>query len=160
MSRRNKPADLDEASWEAHVPDEIAAIDPSLTTPRAPIAVASTYPYAADLDLPAAQAVVNAGERSTSCGGRFSVFDVRADAIRALSRSGVVAEHDRLDGVIAEITERATRSVYWLTVKTPAHVKAFMATETVRAKVRVTGLLDVLVRPGRCLQPGEPHRFA
>lgn len=34
MSRPKKPADLDEASWEARVRDEIAAIDPNLT-PRA-----------------------------------------------------------------------------------------------------------------------------
>ncbi|MFI8594653.1 hypothetical protein ACIGCK_09545 [Microbacterium sp. NPDC078428] len=33
MARPNKPADLDEATWEARVHDEIAAIDPPLTTP-------------------------------------------------------------------------------------------------------------------------------
>jgi hypothetical protein len=70
VSRLNKLADLDEASWEARVRDEIAAIDPSLTTPRAPISVAATGAHAVDLDLLAAQAVVDADERSTSCGGR------------------------------------------------------------------------------------------
>lgn len=161
MSRPNKPADLDETSWEARVRDEIAAIDPSLTTPRAPIPVAATDPHAVDLDLLAAQAVVNADERSTSCGGRFSSFDLRAGAIRALSRTGVVAERDLLDGVIAEITERATRSVYRLVVDDPpAHVKSFMATETVRAKVGLAGRLDVLAQPGRSLLPGELHRLA
>ncbi|MDT0180207.1 AAA family ATPase [Microbacterium sp. ARD31] len=113
------------------------------------------------MDLLAAQAVVDADERSTSCGGRFSNFDVRAGAIRALSRTGVVAERDRLVGVIAEITERATGSVYRLVADDPpAHVKAFMATETVRAKVRVAGRLDVLARPGRSLLPDELHRLA
>lgn len=160
VSRPNKPADVDEASWEARVRDEIAAIDPSLTTPRVPIPVAATDPHAVDLDLLAAQAVVDADERSASCGGRFSVFDIRAGAIRALSRTGVVAERDRLDGLIAQITERATRSVYPLAVEPPAHVKAFMATETVRAKVRLAGRLEVLARPGRSLLPGELHRFA
>ena len=161
VSRPNKPTDLDEASWEARVRDEIAAIDPSLTTPRGPIPVAATDPHAIDLDLLAAQAVVDADERSTSCGGRFSIFDIRAGAIRALSRTGVVAERDRLDGVIAEISERATRSVYRLVADDPpAHVKAFMATETVRAKVRLAGCLDVIARPGRSLLPGELHRFA
>ena len=145
VSRPNKPTELDEASWEARICDEIAAIDPSLTTPRAPIPVAATDPHAVDLDLLAAQAVVDADERSTSCGGRFSIFDIRAGAIRALSRTGVAAERDQLDGVIAEITERATRSVYRLLAgDPPAHVKAFMATETVRAKVRLAGRLDVL----------------
>lgn len=160
VSRPDKPTDLDEASWEARVRDEIAAIDPRLTTPRAPVPVAAANLHAVDLDLLAAQAVADADERSTSCGGRFSIFDIRAGAIRALSRMGVVAERDRLDGVIAEVTERATRSVYRLVAEPPAHVKAFMATETVRAKVRLAGRLDMLARPGRSLLPGELHRLA
>lgn len=160
VSRPNKPADLDEAEWEARVRDEITAIDPSLTTPRAPLRIAATDPHDVDLDLLAAQAVVDADERSTSCGGRFSIFDIRAGAIRALSRTGVVAERNRLDGVIAAITERATRSVYRLVANDPpAHVKAFMATQTVRAKVRLAGRLDVLARPGRSLLPDELHRL-
>lgn len=161
VSRPNKPADLDEVSWEARVRDEIAAIDPSLTTVRAPNPVTATDLQALDLDLLAAQTVVDADERSTSSGGRFSIFDIRAGAIRALSRTGVVAERDRLDGVIAEITERAVGAVYRLVPdQPPAHVKAFMATETVRAKVRLAGRLDVLARPGRSLLPGELHRLA
>ncbi|GAA2007753.1 relaxase domain-containing protein [Microbacterium ulmi] len=84
VARPNKPADLDEASWEARVRDEIAAIDPRLTTPRAPIPVAATHLRAVDLDLFAAQAVVDAGERSTSCGRRFSIFDIRAGALRTI----------------------------------------------------------------------------
>lgn len=161
VSRPNKPADLDEASWEARVRDEIAAIDPSLARPRAPIPVAATDLHVLDLDLLAAQAVVDADERSTSCGGRFSTFDIRAGAIRALSLTGVVAERDRLDGAIAEITERATDAVYRLVADdAPAHVKSFMATETLRAKVRLAGRLDVLARPGRSLLSSELHRFA
>ncbi|WP_228479276.1 AAA family ATPase [Microbacterium atlanticum] len=160
VSRPNKPAGLVEASWEARVRDEITAIDPGLTTLRAPVPVAVTDPDALNLDLLAAQAVVDADERSTSCGGRFSSFDIRAGAIRALSRTGVVVARDRLDGAIAEIAQRATRSVYRLVAEDPpAHVKAFMATETVRAKVRLAGRLDVLARPGRSLLPGELHRL-
>lgn len=161
VSRPNKPADLDVAAWEARVRDEIGAIDPSLISPRAPIPVAATDVHAVDLDLLAAQAVVDADERSTSCGGRFSLFDIRAGAIRALSRTGVVAERDQLDGVIAEIAERATGAVYRLVADDPpAHVKAFMSIETVRAKVRLAGRLDVLARPGRSLLPHELHRLA
>ncbi|GAA5196549.1 AAA family ATPase [Microbacterium jejuense] len=161
VARPNKPADLDEASWEARVRDEITAIDPSLTTPRTPVPVHATDRHAIDLDLLAAQAVVDADERSTPCGGRFSIFDVCAGATRALSRTGVVAERDQLDGVIADITERAMRSVCRLVADDPpAHVKAFMATETVRAKVRLAGRLEVLARPGRSLLPGELHRLA
>lgn len=161
VSRPNKPADLSEASWEVHVRDEIAAIDPRLIATRAAVPVAATDLHAVDLDLLAAQAVVDADERSTSSGGRFGIFDIRAGAIRALSRTGVVAARDRLDGVIAEITQRATRSVYRLVADDPpAHVKAFMATETVRAKVRLAGRLDVLAQPDRSLLPRELHRFA
>ncbi|WP_169581552.1 MULTISPECIES: AAA family ATPase [Microbacterium] len=161
VARPNKPTDLDEECWEAQVRDEITAIDPSATRPRAPISVAATELHAIDLDLLAAQAVVDADERSTSSGGRFSVFDMRAGAIRALSRTGVVAERDRLDGVITEITERAMRSVYRLVADDPpTQVKAFMATETVLAKVRLAGRLDALARPGRSLLPDELHRLA
>ena len=161
VSRPNKPTDLDEASWEAMVRDEIAAIDPGLITARAPIPIAATDAHAVDLELLAAKAAVDADERSASCGGRFSIFDIRAGAVRALSRTRVIAERDRLDGVIAEITERAMSAVYRLVADDPpAHVKAFMATETVRAKVRLAGRLDVLAQPGRSLLPGELHRFA
>lgn len=160
-SRPNKPADLDEASWAARVRDEIAAIEPSLMAARAPIAVVARNLQAVDLNLLAAQAVVDADERSASCGGRFSNFDIRAGAIRALSRTGVTAERDRLDGVIDEITERARGAVYRLVADDPpAHVKAYMATETVHAKVRLAGRLDVLARPGRPLLPDELHRIA
>lgn len=161
VARPNKPADLDEVSWESRVPDEIAEIAPSLITARKPIAVASRDLRALDLDLLAAAAIVDADERSASCGGRFSAFDIRAGAIRALSRTGIVAERNQLDDVIDEITTRSARAVFRLVAEAPpAHVKAFMATETVRAKVRLAGRLDVLARPGRSLLPNELHRFA
>lgn len=161
VARPNKPADLDEVSWESSVRDEIAAIDPRLIVARAPITVAATELHALDLDLLAAVAIVDADERSASCGGRFSIFDIRAGATRALSRAGIVAERSQLDEVIAEITTRAARALYRLVAEVPpAHVKAFMATETVRAKVRLAGRLDVLARPGRSRLPNELHRFA
>ena len=147
VARPNKPADLDEVSWESRVRDEIAAIDPTLITARAPIAVASTYLHALDLDLLAAAAIVDADERSTSCGGRFSTYDIRAGATRALSRTGIVAPRDQLDGLIVAITARAAKAVHRLVAEVPpAHVKPFMATETVRAKVRLAGRLDGIAR--------------
>lgn len=161
VARPNKPDDLDEASWEAHVRDEITAIAPNLTAPRAPIPVDATHMHAVDLDLLAAHAIVDADERSTGSGGRFSSFDIRAGAIRALSRTGVVAERDQLDAVMAEITARAIRAVYQLVPDDPPpHVKAFIATETLRAKVRLAGRLDPIARPGRSLLPTELHRLA
>ena len=161
LARPNKPADLDEMSWESRVRDEIAAIDPSLITARAPIAADSTDLHALDLDLLATVAIVDADERSTSCGGRFSTFDIRAGATRALPRTGIVAERNQLDDVIVEITARAATAVYRLIPEVPpAHVKAFMAPETVRAKVRLAGRLDVNARPGRSRLPNEMYRFA
>lgn len=161
VARPNKPDDLDEASWEAHVRDEIAAFAPNLAVARAPILVDATDLQAVDLDVLAAQAVVDADERSTCCGGRFSIFDLRAGATRALARTGVVAERDRLDGAIAEVTARAVRAVTRLVADDPpSHVKAFMATETVRTKVRLAGCLDAIARPGRSLLPTELRRLA
>ena len=57
-------------------------------------------------ELLAARAIVEADARSARYGGRFSRFDVRAGATRALAASGVVAERDAtcratLDEVIA-----------------------------------------------------------
>ena len=161
VSRPNKPADIDEMSWESTVRDEIAAIDPNLIAPRAAVLVAASDLNAVNFDLLAAQAVVDANERSTSSGGRFSIFDLRAGVIRALSRTGVVAERDELDGVIDDVTERATHAVYRVVPDDPpAHVKAFMANETVVAKVRLAGRLDAVAQQGRSLLPGEMRRLA
>jgi len=161
VARPNKPTDLDETSWEKTVRDEIATIDPRLVLPRAAVPVEAGDLQAVDLELLAAQAVVDADERSTSTGGRFSAFDLRAGAIRALSRTGIVAERSQLGGVITDVTERATRAVQRLVDEAPpAHVKAFMATETVRAKIRLAGRLDALARQGRSLLPEELRGFA
>lgn len=161
VARPNKPDELDEASWEARVRDEITASAPHLALQRAPIPVDAADLHAVDLDLLAAQAVVDADERSTCCGGRFSIFDLRAGATHALARTGVVAERDHLDDVIAEITTRAVGAVHRLVADDPpSHVKAFMATETLRAKVRLAGRLDAIAQPGRSLLPTELRRLA
>lgn len=144
-----------------NVRDEIAAIDSSVIGARAPRAIAATDLHALDLKLLASAATVDADARSTSSGGRFSTFDIRAGATLALSRTGIVAPRDQLDGVISEITTRAAKSVHRLVAEAPpAHVEAFMATETVRAKVRLAGHLDVLARQGRSLLPNELYQFA
>ena len=59
--------------------------------------------------LLAAMAIVDADGRSVGSSGRFSAFDVRAGAIRALSRSGIVAARADLDQVIAEVASGAYR---------------------------------------------------
>lgn len=162
MSRPNKPANLDEQWWEATVRDEIAGLLRRLALDRAPLPLVPTPLDELHLDLLAEAAVVDADKRSTRSGGRFSSFDLRAGAVRALSRSGVVAPRDELTATIDAITEQAHRNSVRLVndADTPGHVKAFMATETVRLKVRLAGRLDVLATPGRSLLPQELRQAA
>ncbi len=161
VARPNKPADLDEVWWESRIRDEIASIDPHLLAARAPITIAPTDVHELDLYLLAAAAIVDADDRSTSCGGRFSTFDLRVGAIRALARTGIGSPREQLDVVITQILTRATQTVYRLVGEVPpAHVKAFMATETVRAKIRLAGRLDVLAQAGRSLLPVELRRLS
>lgn len=161
VSRPNKPGDLDEVSWEAMVRDEIAGIDPDLLRQRAAVALRSTRHEDLDIELLAAMAVVDADSRSTTSGGRFSAFDIRAGAIRALSRSGVVSQRDDLDELIASISRQATRACVQLTgdADTPGHVKNLMATDTMRAKILLSQRLDLLSAPGRSLVSSELRRF-
>ncbi len=87
--------------------------------PARTLLAAAVDSHAVDLELLAAQTVVDADTRFTSCGGRASGSDLRAGAIRALSRTGVSADRDQPDGVIAEVMERATRAVYRLVAEDP-----------------------------------------
>ncbi|MFK4834529.1 AAA family ATPase [Microbacterium sp. ZW T2_14] len=162
VSRPNKPGNLDEESWEGMVRDEIAAIDPELVHERPAVANRSTPLDEIDVDLLAAMAVVDADTRSTTSGGRFSAFDLRAGAIRALSRSGVVSQRDGLDELIATLAGRALRDCMRLSgdADAPAHVKNLMATETMRSKVVLSQRLDRLATPGRALIANELHRGA
>lgn len=159
VSRPNKPTDLDEHAWEAMVRDEIEAIDPTLVADRSPIAMKAVNLETLDIDLLAAQALVDADQRSTASGGRFSLFDIRAGATRALARSGIVAPRDQLDEVIEEISSRARANVARLSkYAPPSHAKTYMATATVRAKVQLVGRLDALATPGRSRLPEELRR--
>jgi len=162
LSRPNKPAHLNEPSWEATVLDELEGIDPALTRERTPVALIPTSMGALDLDLLSDVAIVDADTRSTRSGGRFSSFDLRAGAIRAVSRSGVVAPRVALSATIDDITDRAHRKSVRLIggAEIPGHVKAFMATETVRLKIRLAGRLDALASRGRSLLPTELRRSA
>ncbi|WP_345802965.1 AAA family ATPase [Microbacterium sp. AZCO] len=162
ISRPNKPANLDEQSWEDAIRDELKGLDPQLIRDRAPVGIVTTPLAALDLDLLADAAVVDADERSTRTGGRFSSFDLRAGAVRALSRAGVVAARDELTVMIEEIAGRAHGKCVRLVAdaRIPGHVKAFMATETMRLKVRHAGRLDALATPGRSRLPDELRRAA
>ena len=162
LSRPNKPKDLDELSWEATVRGELLAIDPTITRARPAVAVAALSLDALDLDLLADAAVVDADQRSPRSHGRFSQFDLRAGAIRALSRSGVVAPRAALTATIDEVSDRARRKCMRLLSDAgiPDHLKAFMATETVRLKMRLAARMEGLAASGRSLSPDELRRSA
>ncbi len=156
-SRPNKPASLDEESWEEAVHEELAAIDPWLLITRAPAPIAAPSLGTLDIATLAAAAVVDADDRSRGSSGRFSEIDLRAGAVRALSRTGVVGTREVFDATIDEIVARAHRLVLSLSRDSdvPAHVKSLMAIETVTMKIRLGGSLDGLAASGRSLTPTE-----
>lgn len=151
--RPDKPGHVDEAEWVDKTRREIADIDPALVTdgrdpvePVMPVAIADL-----DRDDLAARAVAEADNRSAGTGGRFSDFDLRAGAIRALAASGVVADRSQLDELIEDITDRAATG-FTLTLldepDMPGHVKHRMATRTAGAKITLADAYEALDRPG------------
>jgi exodeoxyribonuclease V alpha subunit len=162
ISRPSKPVRLDEEDWEATIRDELAAIDAALTDARPPRTFASVD--LADLDIAslAGAAVADADERSRASSGRFSRFDLRAGAIRALSRSGIVADRDALDAVIKDIVDTASQLVARLTTArdVPGHVKTLMAADTMRLKIRLAGRFDAVATDGQSVTPDELDRVA
>lgn len=160
-SRPNKPASLDEESWEAASREELVAIDPGLLIQRVPIRIAAPSLDVLDAAMLAAAAVVDADDRSRGSSGRFSEIDLHAGAVRALSRTGVVGARDSFDETIDDIVARAHRLVLNLSHEpdVPPHVKSLMATETAMLKIRLAGCLDGLATTGRSLAPVELHRY-
>jgi exodeoxyribonuclease V alpha subunit len=154
-NRPAKPGQVDEEGWATTVRREIAEIDPTAVTGAARSAVLVPVREIADLDrdLLAAIAVRDADLRSAGNGGRFSMFDVRAGAVRAVAGSGVVTERIMLAELIEDVTVRAVSGavVSLLAAEegpVPGHVKGFMAAVTVRLKLSVAERLEQLVRPG------------
>ncbi|WP_439593073.1 AAA family ATPase [Microbacterium sp.] len=149
-SRPNKPGTVNEDEWEDAVRAELAQIDRALVHRAAPRPVQAVSMANLDRTLLAEMGVVDADDRSTGSGGRFSRFDVRAGVVRAISRSGVIAPREELDGLIDEVTASAIRTTVKLVdaAGAPGHVKCLMSSETVRAKIRLAGLLDALAQPG------------
>lgn len=150
-ARPNKPGDIDEATWERLIVDELAAIDDTIMREREEIPVRSTSLDDLDLALLAAQAVVEADARSASCGGRFSLFDIRAGVARAVAASGAVAPRGDLQGVIDEAIDRALEQTVDLLdgeTERPAHIKGYMASATAGAKVELAARFDALSRAG------------
>lgn len=150
--RPNKPPHIDEQEWEARIRDELTGIDPALIGARSATLLAPTPIADLDRDLLAAMAVVDADDRSVSSNARFSAWDVRAGAVRAVARAGVVADRALLDELIDDLTARALSQTIDLVpddLDKPAHIKALMAESTVRLKLRVGNRFMALSEPGR-----------
>lgn len=150
-ARPNKPGDLDETGWEHLIADELESLDPAILTPRDSVPLDAIAVEDLDLDLLGCRAAVEADARSTACGGRFSLFDLRAGATRAVASSGVVAPRDELQDTIDDVTHRALELAVDLLPDDPlrpAHVKGFMATATAALKLELAARLDALTRAG------------
>jgi exodeoxyribonuclease V alpha subunit len=161
--RPNKPSGIDENEWERKIFDELVRIDPCLLQGREPIAP-SPIPIA-DLDrnLLAATAIVDADQRSVSSSGRFSAWDVRAGAMRAVSRSRVVCDRSTLDELIEDVTQRALeRTVDLLDddPDKPPHIKALMAMATAALKSDLDDSFAALAEPGRTARPSMMRKVA
>ena len=163
QGRPGKPAHLDEGEWEERVRDELADIDPLLPWHRSPARLEPTSLADLDRGLLAQMAIADADARSVSNSGRFSPWDVRAGAIRAVSRSGVTADRATLDELIDDVVARALDDTFDLvpddTTK-PPHIKALMATETVLLKLRVGNRFASLAAPGALPNQAQMHAIA
>lgn len=150
--RPGKPVDLDEAEWADAVRAEIAAIDPEALSDRTPVEVSTAGRSAVDeqpvnIDLLAAQAIVEADGRAAANGGRFSAWDVRASAIRAVGRAGIGGERAELEAIINQVREVATARFTTDLVDgetSPEHVKTFLSTDAATIKTDLANRLAAL----------------
>jgi hypothetical protein len=152
--RPDKPGKVDEDDWAGLVRAEIATLDTQGNRPRPPVTSAAVRIADLDLELLAAKAIVDADARSTGTGGRFSILDVRAGALRALAASGVVAQRAQLDAVLGHVVTAAigTHTVTLLTDRdVPTHIKRLMATDTAALKATLARRIEALAAPGHVL---------
>lgn len=156
--RPDKVGTFDKSDWAALIRRELTLTDPRLNEERPAVEATGVALDDLDLDLLAAKAVVDADARSTGTGGRFSIMDVRAGAIRAIAGSGAIAERDQLAALADEITATATRAHTVTLVAepdVPRHVKHLMATSTAALKALVAHRLEALSAPGESPAPAE-----
>ncbi|ANF33377.1 hypothetical protein A0130_09540 [Leifsonia xyli] len=161
--RPNKPSDLNEDDWAELIRQELVIADPAIHRASSRVEVAQASVADLDLELLAAKAVVDADARSTGTGGRFSVMDIRAGALRAVATSGVVASREDLNAVAIEVSAVAQRT---LTVamladsKVPDHVKGLMATNTATLKAVLAHRVEALSATGTTMHPDEVRAIA
>jgi nucleoside-triphosphatase THEP1 len=156
-ARPGKPEGFDESAWEDTVRSEIVALDPEAMRIRAAGVLRMGSIGALDRDLLGARAITDADHRSVATGGRFSVFDIRAGALRALAASGVVAERELIEEIVEDITARAAERhvIDFLPDggSVPHHVKHLMARSTAQAKVDLGTRFDDLGRVDENVSP-------
>ncbi|WP_258045974.1 AAA family ATPase [Leifsonia shinshuensis] len=160
VGRPNKPGELDEDGWAALVREELHTADPTLGMQRSPAPLPSVAVEDLDIELLAAKAVVDADARSTGSGGRFSVMDVRAGALRAIAETGVVAARGVLTTLAEEVVAR-TRTVTLISEPdAPKHVKHLMAVSTATLKATLAQKVDAFSAPGQILDTDEVAAIA
>ena len=169
-ARPGKPVNFDEDEWAALIHEELTMAGARQRPERAAVAHRTIAIADLDLDLLAAKAVVDADARSTGTGGRFSMMDVRAGAIRAIAASGVVADRNELEAVASALALAAKRT-HTVTLlsdsNAPDHVKSLMATNTATLKaVLAPGLKNcrsrarLWIRTRSGLSPGSSNLSA
>lgn len=157
-NRPNRPDVVDEVEWEQLIRDELAAIDGDLARARRATNPRAVAIDALDRDLLAARAIVDADGRSTSCGGRFSGYDLRAGATRAVAASGIVARRDDLQELIDDVVSRGfahTIDLLEADGERPQHVKGFMAATTAGLKIELAARFDALTKAGRSVDRNQ-----
>lgn len=155
VGRPNKPGELNEGDWAALVREELHTADPALGRPRSPVPLPSAAIQDLDLEMLAAKAVVNADARSTGSGGRFSVMDVRAGALRAIAATGVVADRDVLAKLAEEVVAHSRTVTLISEPDAPKHVKHLMAVSTATLKATLARKVDAFSAPGQLLDTDE-----
>lgn len=156
--RPNRPGLLSETDWAAVVAAELLQADPQVGRSRTALPVQSVAVEDLDLELLAAKAIVDADDRSTGTGGRFSDMDIRAGAARAIASSGVIADRVQIEDVLGEVISLATQNhtVALLSEPNiPAHIKRRMAISTATLKATVARRTDSLATPGDVLRSEE-----
>jgi exodeoxyribonuclease V alpha subunit len=150
-NRPNKPGVLEELEWEFLICDELRAIDTDLLVVRQRTSQRAVAIEDVDRDVLAARAIVDADSRSTACGGRFSSYDLRAGATRAVAASGIVAHRDDLQELIDDLVGRGLAHTIDLLEpegERPEHIKGFMAATTAGLKVELAARFEALTRAG------------
>jgi hypothetical protein len=155
VGRPDKPGELNEDDWAALVQKELFSADPTLGMQRSPALLPSVAAEDLDLELLAAKAVVDADARSTGSGGRFSMMDVRAGALRAIAATGVVADREVLTKLAEGVVGRSRTVTLISEPNAPKHVKHLMAVSTATLKAALAQKVDAFSAPGQVLATDE-----